>query len=101
MIDGGYVRRMARYNRWQNQNLYSAADRLSDDERRLVAGGRDVGKNLLLKLRCIGHRGSLRHARQIGIGGSLAGLDEHASAQRSPDGAIRNPPSRPAAVANR
>ena len=38
MIDGGYVRRMARYNRWQNQNLYSAADRLSDDERRRERG---------------------------------------------------------------
>jgi len=38
MIDGGYVRRMARYNRWQNQNLYSAADRLSEDERRRERG---------------------------------------------------------------
>ena len=33
MIDGAYVVRMARYNRWQNENLYSAADRLSDAER--------------------------------------------------------------------
>jgi uncharacterized damage-inducible protein DinB len=38
MIDGGYVVRMARYNRWQNQNLYSAADRLSEDERRRERG---------------------------------------------------------------
>jgi uncharacterized damage-inducible protein DinB len=38
MIDGGYVVRMARYNRWQNQNLYSAADRLSDEERRRERG---------------------------------------------------------------
>ena len=33
MIDGAYVVRMARYNRWQNENLYSAADRLSEIER--------------------------------------------------------------------
>ena len=38
MIDGGYVVRMARYNRWQNQNLYSAADRLSDEARRRERG---------------------------------------------------------------
>jgi uncharacterized damage-inducible protein DinB len=34
MIDLAYVRRMARYNRWQNQNLYGVADGLSDEERR-------------------------------------------------------------------
>ena len=34
MIDSAYVRRMARYNRWQNQNLYGVADGLSDEERR-------------------------------------------------------------------
>jgi uncharacterized damage-inducible protein DinB len=34
MIDPAYVRRMARYNRWQNQNLYGVADGLSDEERR-------------------------------------------------------------------
>jgi len=34
MIDAAYVQRMARYNRWQNQNLYGVADRLSDAERR-------------------------------------------------------------------
>ena len=33
MIDGANVERMARYNRWQNENLYSAADRLSEIER--------------------------------------------------------------------
>jgi uncharacterized damage-inducible protein DinB len=32
MIDPAYVRRMARYNRWQNQNLFGVADRLSDEE---------------------------------------------------------------------
>ena len=30
MITPAYVRTMAAYNRWQNQNLYGAADRLSD-----------------------------------------------------------------------
>jgi uncharacterized damage-inducible protein DinB len=34
MIDPAYVQRMARYNRWQNENLYGVADRLSEDERR-------------------------------------------------------------------
>src|SRR3954471_16663637 len=34
MADMGYVRRMARYNRWQNENLYGAADQLADQERR-------------------------------------------------------------------
>ena len=37
MIDRAYVQRMARYNRWQNENLYGVADRLSDDERRASA----------------------------------------------------------------
>jgi uncharacterized damage-inducible protein DinB len=38
MIDRAYVQRMARYNRWQNENLYGTADRLSDDERRCERG---------------------------------------------------------------
>jgi len=38
MIDGAYVLRMARYNRWQNENLYSAADRLSESERQRERG---------------------------------------------------------------
>ena len=38
MIDGAYVARMARYNRWQNENLYGVADALSDDERRRERG---------------------------------------------------------------
>jgi uncharacterized damage-inducible protein DinB len=38
MIDGANVERMARYNRWQNENLYSAADRLSETEWRRVRG---------------------------------------------------------------
>ena len=38
MIDPAYVRRMARYNRWQNQNLYSVANELSDEERRRERG---------------------------------------------------------------
>jgi uncharacterized damage-inducible protein DinB len=33
MIDRAYVQRMARYNRWQNGNLYGDADRLSVAER--------------------------------------------------------------------
>jgi uncharacterized damage-inducible protein DinB len=38
MIDAAYVQRLARYNRWQNNNLYGVADRLSDDERRRERG---------------------------------------------------------------
>jgi len=38
MIDPAYAQRMARYNRWQNQNLYGVADRLSDAERRHERG---------------------------------------------------------------
>jgi uncharacterized damage-inducible protein DinB len=38
MIDQAYVKRMARYNRWQNQNLYAVADTLGDEERRRERG---------------------------------------------------------------
>jgi uncharacterized damage-inducible protein DinB len=38
MIDPGYVQHMARYNRWQNESLYRAADSLSDAERRQQRG---------------------------------------------------------------
>jgi uncharacterized damage-inducible protein DinB len=38
MIDRAYVQRMARYNRWQNENLYDVADGLSDAERRRERG---------------------------------------------------------------
>ncbi len=38
MIGVDYVQHMARYNRWQNQNLYGAADGLSDEERRRERG---------------------------------------------------------------
>ena len=37
MIDRAYVQRMARYNRWQNENLYGVADALSDEDRRRSA----------------------------------------------------------------
>ena len=38
MIDPAYVRRMARYNRWQNANLYGVADALPEEERRRERG---------------------------------------------------------------
>ena len=38
MITPGYVQRMALYNRWQNENLYGCALKLSDIDRK-----RDVG----------------------------------------------------------
>ncbi len=38
MIDVAYVQQMARYNRWQNENLTGVADCLSDEERRLERG---------------------------------------------------------------
>jgi uncharacterized damage-inducible protein DinB len=34
MIDPSFAQTMARYNQWQNQNLYAAADALSEEERR-------------------------------------------------------------------
>ena len=38
MITVDYVRRMALYNRWQNENLYAAADGLTDEERHRERG---------------------------------------------------------------
>jgi uncharacterized damage-inducible protein DinB len=38
MIAPGYVQRLARYNRWQNENVYGVADSLSDAERRRERG---------------------------------------------------------------
>ena len=38
MIERAYVQRMARYNRWQNENLFGVADRLSEEERRRERG---------------------------------------------------------------
>jgi uncharacterized damage-inducible protein DinB len=38
MIDRAYVQRMARYNRWQNENLYGVADGISDAERQRERG---------------------------------------------------------------
>ena len=38
MIDRAYVQRMARYNRWQNENLYGVADGLPAEERQRERG---------------------------------------------------------------
>jgi len=38
MIGADHVRLLARYNKWQNGNLYAAAGRLTDAERRLDRG---------------------------------------------------------------
>jgi uncharacterized damage-inducible protein DinB len=38
MIDLAYVQHMARYNRWQNENLFGVADQLTDAERRRERG---------------------------------------------------------------
>jgi uncharacterized damage-inducible protein DinB len=38
MIDRAYVPRMARCNRWQNENLYGTADRLSAEQRNRERG---------------------------------------------------------------
>jgi len=38
MITPGYVHMMARYNTWQNQSLFDAADKLSEDERQQNRG---------------------------------------------------------------
>ena len=38
MITPAYVQRMARYNRWQNENLFGSAGRLPDSERKRDRG---------------------------------------------------------------
>jgi uncharacterized damage-inducible protein DinB len=38
MIDKAYLQKMSRYNRWQNENLFGAADGLSDAERKRERG---------------------------------------------------------------
>ncbi len=38
MITPDYVRAMASYNRWQNENLYGAADQLGDQQRKQQRG---------------------------------------------------------------
>jgi len=38
MIDRAYIQRMARYNHWQNENLYGVAEQLPDEERRRERG---------------------------------------------------------------
>lgn len=38
MIDKSYVQQMARYNEWQNRNLYGAADQIGDAERKRERG---------------------------------------------------------------
>ena len=38
MIEISYLKHMARYNRWQNENLYGVADALTDAERRRERG---------------------------------------------------------------
>jgi uncharacterized damage-inducible protein DinB len=38
VIDRAYVQRMARYNRWQNENLFGVVDRLSAEERERERG---------------------------------------------------------------
>jgi uncharacterized damage-inducible protein DinB len=38
MIDLAYVQRMARYNHWQNENVYDVADQLPDAARRQERG---------------------------------------------------------------
>lgn len=38
MITAEYARCMASYNRWQNENLYGSADRLSEEQRRQPLG---------------------------------------------------------------
>ena len=38
MIDAEHARLMARYNQWQNENLYSAAADISEDARKLDRG---------------------------------------------------------------
>ena len=38
MIDKQFVKQMAKYNRWQNANLYACGDELSDEDRKCERG---------------------------------------------------------------
>ncbi len=38
MIDKQFVEQMAKYNRWQNANLYTCGDALSDEDRKRERG---------------------------------------------------------------
>lgn len=38
MIDTAYCKHMARYNRWQNQSIYAACEKLTDDTRKRNMG---------------------------------------------------------------
>ncbi len=38
MIDKQFVKQMAKYNRWQNANLYACGDELSDEDRKYERG---------------------------------------------------------------
>lgn len=38
MITPAYAQAMARYNKWQNENLYACAANLTEEERRLERG---------------------------------------------------------------
>ena len=42
MIDVSFVQTMARYNAWQNESLYGAADGLGEDARRENRGAFSV-----------------------------------------------------------
>jgi len=77
MIDPAYARRMARYNRWQNQNLYGVADRLSDAERRHERGAffgsvHKTLSHLLWGDRVWMSRFSGGSRREVGIAGSVS-----------------------------
>jgi uncharacterized damage-inducible protein DinB len=72
MIDLGYVQRMARYNRWQNENLYGVADTLSTP-----SANTRVAPSLL----------DPRHAQPSALG--RPHLDEPPREHAAPDGGIQ------------
>ena len=84
MIDRAYVQRMARYNRWQNENLYGVADSLSDDERRRERGAWFGSIHKTLSHMLVGrpqldgplHRPAAADGRHSGIGVALSGLGQ-------------------------
>jgi uncharacterized damage-inducible protein DinB len=84
MIDRAYVQRMARYNRWQNENLYGVADSLSDAERRRERGAwfgsiHKTFNHLLWGDQAWMHRLADTPKPQAGIPDSVALFDDWAS----------------------
>jgi uncharacterized damage-inducible protein DinB len=74
MIDLAYCKHFARYNRWQNQSVYAAAAKLSDDTRKRNMGAFFKSIHSTLNHLIVGDR--LWLDRFEGVPTAIASLDE-------------------------